>query len=103
MKKKLMMIWMLLFGVQTTVQAKLWDDVKLYYAVACFVVKERIKSMNPFGKAIASFDYDDEDFSFEPNPVAVPKFKKYQTKNGKLILPTITQAMRKKLQKLKKS
>ena len=93
---------MLLFGVQTTVQAKLWDDVKLYYAVACFVVMEKIKSMNPFGKAIASLDYDD-DFSFEPDPIVVPKFKKYHTKNGKLILPTITQAMRKKLQKFKKS
>ncbi len=107
MKKKLMMIWILLFGVQTTLQATWLHDMQLYFAIARYVVMQKIKSINPFGKGVSSLNYEDDDFldddfSFEPDPVVTPTFKKYPTKNGKLVLPTITAAMRNKLQKLKK-
>ena len=104
MKKKLMILFMTLLFMQTSIQATWIDDLKLYYAIACFIVTEKIKSMNPFGKATSSldFDYENDDFSFEPEPVSKPTFKIYRKKmSGSLQLPVITAAMRKRLKKVK--
>lgn len=94
MKKRLMVLLALLLA-QTTLQATWVDDVKLYYAVARYVVIQKIKSWNIFGKAVSlsNDDFDDDEFSFEPvnaKPATPPTFKIYRKKrNGSLILPQI--------------
>ena len=98
MKNKLMMI-LILLGVQTSIQANWLQDMRFYYTIARHIALQKIKSLNPFGKAVAvsdenyssdadDADFLDDDFDFKSQPPKKPKFKNYRkkyTKTGKRI------------------
>jgi hypothetical protein len=70
MNKKLMVLLTILsFGLQTNLKANWYENAQNYYHVARWILAEKIKSMNPFGKAIA--------VEFDEEPVIVPKKIKY--------------------------
>ncbi len=81
MKKKLMMMLGLL-GMQSSIQALSVQEVQLYCAIVRHVVVQKIKSLNPFGKAVGLSEEDDffDDMDLTPAPKKEYTFKKYSRK-----------------------
>ena len=84
MKKKLILILALL-GMQNTMQALSLQELKFYASIASYVLIQKLKSYNPFGKIAVTTEEDD--FSFDditPAPKKTYTFKKYKRKYNAL-------------------